>query len=75
MPDCLEARLLLDAYVMALSNDDVAIHAVRSGDLTAKEARLVQDLLIQARNRYWRHVQRHRCRKRWSAVFPDGAER
>jgi hypothetical protein len=59
---CSEGTRLFDAYVMALSNDKAARVAIRSGECTAREARQVQDLLISARNRYWRHVRLHECR-------------
>ena len=59
---CTEERRLLDAYLMALTNDDAAQSGLRSGDTTAREARELRDRLICARDRYWRHVRRHNCR-------------
>jgi len=57
---CLEARRLLDSYLMALSRDD----SLRtSSDWNRSEDRLICDELAGARYRYWHHVENHGCRK------------
>jgi len=60
--NCEQGRLLLDGYIIALTNEDAARRAVRSGDVTAREARAAQESVVAARQEYWRHVERHRCR-------------
>lgn len=58
--DCMEARRLLDSYLMALSLQDCF-----KSDCAefSREARMAQDQLNASRNNYWRHVQKHKCRK------------
>lgn len=60
--DCPDGRRLLDRYLMALTADDAVNQSARSGVATNQEVRDARDLLIAARNAYWRHVQRHKCR-------------
>jgi len=59
---CPDGQRLLDRYVMALTNEDAVVKAVRTGSATAREARDARDSLIAARNAYWRHLQHHQCR-------------
>jgi hypothetical protein len=61
-PECREARRLFDAYLMALSMDDSARTAQRSGDVTARETSAAHEQLKAARSKYWTHVERHKCR-------------
>ena len=60
--ECVEARRFLDAYLIALRNDDAARLRVKSGEMTARQAAQVRNALIAARGEYWQHVERHGCR-------------
>ena len=59
---CIEAKRLLDAYIIALSNDDAARFHVRSGEMVAEQAANVRKVLVAARDAYWEHVEQHGCR-------------
>ena len=62
-PVCLEARRLLDAYMMSLSLEHSVRDAFRCGDVTAVEVNTANQQLKDARSKYWAHVQRHNCRE------------
>ena len=60
--ECVEARRLLDAYLIALSNDDAAQLGGEAREITAQQAADVRNVLIAARGEYWDHVEWHGCR-------------
>jgi hypothetical protein len=60
---CPVGRQLRDAYLLALSREDSLRRALQSGEATVRELGDARDHLIQVRNKYWTHVERHQCRK------------
>ena len=67
---CLEGKRLLDCYLMALTNDELARREMRYGNVTVREAAAAHDDLYAARNRYWEHVQQHLCRTKLEILTP-----
>lgn len=74
---CVAARMLLDAYDVALSARGAALELLLTTP-DSERAQLVEirvvDIethwdLVQARGRYWKHVQMHRCASHQSEPF------
>ncbi len=55
---CEEGRRLLQSYLAAIDAEE----ALKVKPAGAPAIRLAQSKLYQIRNRYWRHVYRHKCR-------------
>jgi len=59
---CEEEVKLLDACLAALSEEESTKKAARLRAATTSEVAVAHAQLITARDRYWKHVVRHKCR-------------
>jgi len=59
---CPVGRQLRDAYLVALSREDSLRRPLQWGEATVRELGDGRDHLIDTKNKYRTHVERHQCR-------------
>lgn len=57
---CKEGQRLRDSYLRALANKDAIKISVRYGSV-AYQMQAAQHCLVDARLRYWTHIEDHKC--------------